>query len=579
MPIMTHHDLSQSLQLDKYGPFNGPISRSLMNILSLKDLNKLYDRHHHLTGLAFIDAVLEDLRISVNVADYELKRLPAKGPFIAVGNHPLGAIDGLVMLKILLTRHPESAIMANFLLKKIQPVSDFICAVNPFENHQDTFSSTTGVKQALIQLSNGRPLGIFPLGEVSVKTSGLYGRILDKPWESGTSKLIKKARVPVVPFYFHARNSHVFYMLSALNPGLRTASLPSEVLKFRNKSITVRIGHAISVQEQDEIKDVNELSRFLKHKTYVLGESLLKKRRQFYGWKKYPENPDFSRRISGANLQKLFEDMESKGALILSKGDYHVYFSQIAEYPEIKRELGLLREVTFRQVGEGTSKGLDLDKFDDYYHHLILWHKPNMEIAGAYRIALGSQVFPKYGIKGFYISELFHMSGAMPEFMSRSIEMGRAFIQRKYQNKPLPLFVLWQGITAVTKKYPEHIYLIGAASISSSYCPYSRMMMVEYLKFHEMDHLFSPYITPKKAFLYRIGEEAQRWVQRADLRKMDSMVEDIEGNGIKMPVLIKKYLLNKARILGFNVDPSFNNAIDVLMYIKTEDINLEKFGV
>jgi putative hemolysin len=138
----------------------------------------------------------------------------------------------------MLEREPNFKIIANFLLHRIEPMKPYIMPVNPFENHKDAKSSVIGIKETLRHLSDGKPLGMFPAGEVSTYKDGKL--VVDKPWEEGAIKVIRKAQVPVVPIYFHAKNSNLFYFLSKINDTLRTAKLPSqnyllkkiELLKF-----------------------------------------------------------------------------------------------------------------------------------------------------------------------------------------------------------------------------------------------------------------------------------------------------------------------------------------------------------
>ncbi len=577
MALVSKEDLAKSLKLEKYGPLGIHIANSLLKALKIKDINELYDRYNHLSSLDFVNAILDDLGITLEISSTDMKRLPKSGPFVIVANHPLGAIDGLIMLKILLTHNPESKILANFILKKIEPIAHCVCAVNPFETRKDVFSSSAGIRQALTQISEGKPLGIFPAGEVSMRNFGFYGEVTDKVWEVSALKLIKKAHVPVVPIYFHAKNSNFFYWLSALNGHLRTATLPSEVVNAKNKKVIVRIGQPISIIEQEEIKDITIYGEYLRQKTYLLKEPFKNKKR--IGVKKL--FPIIEKAISTQTLvsaNDVFQKLKQEGTLLFCKGDYEIFFTKLDKYPELINELGRLRELTFRDVGEGTLKSLDIDVFDLHYHHLILWDTKNNEIVGAYRMALGSDVYKVYGKKGFYMTKLFKMKGEMKGILSQSIEMGRAFIQKSYQNKPFPLFILWQGIAAVAQKHPEHKYLIGAASISSSYSFYSRAMMVEYLKNHQLDKELAKFITPKVPFKYKLKKDDIN-IKTSDIKKIDKLIEEIEPTGAKLPILIKKYLWHNAKVLGFNVDPAFNDAIDVLIYMKIEDIDRDKFGV
>ncbi len=578
MPIVTELEIVKTFKLEKYGHFGVQLSKQFMSWLHIGDINVIYDRFCHLQGLDFVNAVLDDLNIEVVLSDCDIKRIPKSGPFIAIANHPLGGIDGLIMLKILLTYHPYAKVMANYLLKKIQPVSDYICPVNPFETRKNIYSSSAGIRLALHHLENGLPLGIFPAGEVSARTNKFSGPVTDKPWDVSALKFMKKAKVPVVPIYFHARNSELFYWMADINSNLRTARLPAEFINAKNKKIVIRIGHPISIAEQTSVQNLQQYGDLLREKVFRLKNSFIKLRsnplEQFLPKRKKLEILQYQ---SVSELQNHFVSLACTRALLFESGDYQVYFTDIKAYPAIRIELGRLREMTFRAVGEGSDKSLDLDKYDEYYHHLILWNHKEKEIVGAYRMALGADIYRQYALKGFYISELFHLSGSMHTILSQSIEMGRAFIVKPYQQRPMPLFILWRGIVKVTKLYPEYRYLIGAASISIHYCLYSRSLMVEYLKTNHLDKILAKDVIPKQRFTSILKMEEKELVAKRDLKSIEGLIEEIEPQGLKIPVLIKKYLLQNAQILGFNVDSAFNHAVDALMYIRIDDIDKDKF--
>src|SRR5690554_2141865 len=269
MGLVTAKEIAQVIKLDKYGIFGTLSGWLLMKVLKISELNKIYDRNKHLEDIAFLDAILNEFQIEFEIDPEELKRLPKKGPYITISNHPLGGIDGILLLKLMRERDPDFKIIANFLLHRIEPLKPFIMAVNPFENHKDSKSSVLGLKETLKHLSDGKPLGIFPAGEVSNFEED--DKIVDKPWEESALKLIKKAEVPVIPIYFHAKNSKLFYMLSKINPTLQTAKLPSELLTQKDRVIRVRIGKPITVAEQTEHGETLEyFGKFLRQKTYLL---------------------------------------------------------------------------------------------------------------------------------------------------------------------------------------------------------------------------------------------------------------------------------------------------------------------
>ncbi len=581
MPIVTNIEIADTLGLTKFGPLGTSLSNGLMHMLSISDLNKIYDTYSYLDGLDFINAVLNELCISIETSEADKKKIPTNTPFIAIANHPLGGIDGLIMLKILLEHHPESKILANFLLTKIKPIAGHICPVNPFETRKQVFQSTGGIRSALIHLEAGIPLGIFPAGEVSKKSNFLNGKITDKIWDKSALKLIKKANVPVIPMYFNAQNSQMFYFMAGIHHNFRTAGLPGEVLKTKNKKIQVRIGSPINAPTMQKFDDIDSFGDMLRQQLEVL--TFFKKRRkkiinlEQYKFKKVQQ---IAQSIPKETIKTTIQKMEKAGDLLFSSGDYKIFFTKIDNKPELLHEIGRLREITFRSVGEGTMKSIDSDHYDQYYHHLILWNDQTNAIAGAYRLGLGKKIYQKYGINGFYIHELFHLKDNMHEMMSEAIEMGRSFITKEYQQKPTPLFNLWKGIMMVAQQYPDHKYLIGAASISNDFSDCSKSFITRYLEHHYLDQRFSPHINPKKHFKYPLNPTQKLTLMELiskDICGADKIISNIEPDGKKIPILIKKYLKQNASVLGINVDPTFNHSLDVLMYIEIKKLEDEIF--
>jgi len=581
MSLVTPKEVAKAIKTDKYG-FLGTFSGwLLMKILKISTMNKIYDRNKHLSDLEFLNAILGEFQIKFEIPEEDLKRLPKTGPYITVSNHPLGGIDGILLLKLMVEREPDFKIIANFLLHRIEPLKPYVMPVNPFENHKDAKSSMSGIKDALRHLRDGHPLGIFPAGEVSTYKDGEL--IIDRPWEEGAIKLIKKAQVPVVPIYFHAKNSRLFYWLSKVSDTLRTAKLPSELLTQKNRIIKVRIGKPISVAEQNEHETVESFSEFLRKKTYMLSNAFEKESKLIDSFMdtsnlnlKLNKGP---KQIAGPALQdKIVAEVAQlrKGdARLLQSKNYEVFFTSADKIPAILHELGRLREITFRAVGEGTNESLDLDQYDKYYHHMFLWDDDTQQIAGAYRMGLGAQIYKKYGIDGFYLHDLFRFEPELYDMMSKSIEMGRAFIIKAYQQKPMPLFLLWKGVVHLTLHYPEHKYLIGGVSISNQFSDFSKSLMIEFMKSHYYDPYIAQYVHPKKEYKVKLKDGDKDFVfneAEADLNKFDKIIEEVEPGNLRLPVLIKKYIKQNARVIAFNVDPLFNNSVDGLMYIRIADL-------
>lgn len=575
MSLVTAKEIAKVVNLDKYGFIGTFFGWSLMKILRISAMNRIYNKHKHLKDLEFFTTLLDDLEIKFEIPEEDLRRIPKDGTFITVSNHPLGGIDGILLLKLLIEKRPDYKIIANFLLHRIEPMKPYIMPVNPFEDRKDAQSSLSGIKNALAHLKEGYPLGIFPAGEVSTYKDDKL--IVDKPWEEGAIKLIQKAKVPIIPIYFHAKNSKLFYLLSKLNPTLRTAKLPSELLSQKGRAIKVRIGKPISVSDQEEYKTTHEFGEFIRKKTYMLANPFQKEPKPLSTANlKIQKQP--KEIVCQRDVEKMIAEVDAlreNGGRLLKSKNYEVFFAQRKDIPNLIFEIGRLREITFREVGEGTNEAIDLDSFDNYYHHLFLWDDDAKLLAGAYRMGLGKGIFEKYGIQGFYVHTLFKFEPELHDMMENSIEMGRAFIIKEYQQKPMPLFLLWKGIVNITLRYPEYKYLLGGVSISNQFSNFSKSLMIEFMKSHYYDPYIAQYIHPKKEYKVKLKDADKDFVfdaTQADMNKFDKIIDEIEPGALRMPVLIKKYVKQNARLVAFNVDPKFNNAVDGLMYIRVADI-------
>ena len=575
--LVTAKEVAKAINIDNYGFVGTFIGWLLMKVFKISTLNKIYNKNKHLKDLCFLDAILDDFQIKFEIPEEDLKRLPKEGPYITVSNHPLGGIDGILLLKLMLEQRSDFKIIANFLLHRIEPLKPYIMPVNPFEDRKDVKSSLSGFKNAIVHLREGHPLGIFPAGEVSTYRDGKL--MVDRPWEDAAMKLVKKAEVPVVPIYFHAKNSKLFYKLSKINDTLRTAKLPSELLTQKRRVIKVRIGKPISVDDQKEYVSLDEFSEFVRRKTYMLSNSFEDKSKILDNIQSTLKTPKVPKNIvTPVETNLMVEEVEAlrkDDSRLLQSKNYEVFLAQASQIPNILREIGRLREITFREVGEGTNQSIDLDAFDDYYHHMFLWDNESNVLAGAYRMGLGSKIFERYGINGFYLHDLFRFEPELFKMMSQSIEMGRAFIIKEYQQKPMPLFLLWKGIVHTTLRYPEHKFLIGGVSISNQFSNFSKSLMIEFMKSHYYDPYIAQYVHPKKEFKVKLKDADKDFVfdeTEADLNKFDKVIDEIEPGALRLPVLLKKYIKQNAKLVAFNVDPLFNNAVDGLMYIKIADL-------
>jgi len=550
-------------------------AKVLMTVLRIKKLNKLYEELSHHRGMDFIDALIDRLQLEYEISEEELAKIPKEGAFITVSNHPFGGIDGMLLVKVLSKYRPDIKVMSNFVLNKIEPVSEYMLPVNPFERRKGAASSLVGVKLALEQLKEGKVLGMFPAGEVSSYNEDNFG-ITDREWQYPAMKMIKKAEVPVVPVYFQGSNSRLFHLLGLIHPTLRTVRLPAEVFNKKHKKIRIRIGNPVSVKEQDSFTDISTYGRYLRAKTYALGSVLEVKK-------------FFRPRLNLGSRVEEVADAVPPGLIIdeiekireefclFSSEQFDVFCTPSIEIPQIMNELGRLREITFRDVGEGTNRSMDLDEYDLYYNQLFVWDNQEKKIVGAYRVGKGKEILMQYGVKGFYLQSLFRMNRRFQPTLKQSLELGRSFIIKEYQRRPMPLFLLWKGILYFLLKHSEYRYLIGPVSISNNFSQFSRGLIMQYIREHNFDKKLARYVRPRTRYNvpgFNVDEEVLL-ENTDDLNKFDRFIKEVEPNDYSMPILLKRYLKLNGKIIGFNLDPKFNDALDGLLVLDLFDVPME----
>ncbi|MCW3788055.1 lysophospholipid acyltransferase family protein [Plebeiibacterium sediminum] len=550
--------------------------KMLFNYLKINKINNLIKQTNvsaQVGESVLINKVLDNLNIHVSIPEKELKNIPKSGPFIIMANHPFGFLDGIIMIKTLNEIYPEFKVLANFFLKDIAPsLNNSFIDLNPFDNNSK--DNIQGLKKALNQLRNGNPLGIFPAGEVSTMQKGL-GKIEDKEWDSSVIKFLVKANVPIVPMFFEGHNSLIFHLLGKVHPFLRTLSIPSEFFKKENKTIHVRIGKPIYPDTLNELTSIDRKGKYLRTCLFALKSTNETKKLK----RTYKKPADIILPVSPLLVEQEVENIRSK-ALLFEKSGFEVYLAESKNIPNIIRELGRLREITFREVGEGTNQKIDIDSFDEYYLQLFIYKRTTRQIIGAYRVGFGNQFIKQKGIKGFYVNSLFDLDEKMVPVLKNSIELGRSFVIKEFQQKPLPLFLLWQGILNILMKNKEVEYIIGPVSISNDFSRFSKDLLIAFIKKHCYDHELAKFVQPKKEFKVKTDPESIEVIlerNKGDLQKLDRFISGIEPGYLNIPVLLKQYIRQNAKIIGFNVDPNFNDSLDGLMILAVKDLPEETY--
>ncbi len=554
---------------------NDIIAKFILQLKRYNKINKLYSENFDKNGIEFIDSIIDSLGIQFEVDESDLKRIPENGSFITVSNQPFGGIDGLLLLKIMAEKRPDFKILENFLLHAIEPLTDFsIPLTDKDEANPNKFSFTT-LKKSLQYVQEGNSLGIFPAAEISKVHS--LNNISDKKWKNSLIKFIKLAQVPVIPVYFQGNNSWIFHLLGNVYPVLQTARLSKEFFNKKKKIIKIRIGNPIPVKELNQFHETELLSRFLRAKTYALGTPFEVKK--FIRPKFIPKIKKIEKIIDPVPFEKIEPEIKhlKENYHLFDSNEYSVVCGPSVETPNILNEIGRLREITFRDIGEGTNRSIDIDEFDLYFYQLIIWDNENKKIAGAYRVGRGDEIMEKYGVNGFYINTLFNIQKDFYPILEESLELGRSFIIKEYQRKPLSLFLLWKGILYFLLKNNEYRYLLGPASISNDFSKFSQSLIIDFFKENFFNNELSKYIIPRKRFKIKQNPnfDNEIFIQntKQDVKKLDKFIQDIEPD-YNTPVLFKKYIQLNAKLLGFNVDPKFNNCVDGLMILDIFDVPL-----
>ncbi|QGY46033.1 GNAT family N-acetyltransferase [Maribellus comscasis] len=546
-------------------------AKFLMYILRFNKLNKIYSQIAEKHGLEFIDEVIKSFEFNIEFDEQELKRIPQKGPVVVVSNHPFGGLDGLILIKYLSMVRSDVKVIANFLLEKIEPVSNYFIADNPFDKN-NTENGFAGIKQAISHLKNEGVLCLFPAGDVS--TYGTFDSATDQVWQFPVVKFVKKARVPVIPVHFQGTNSRLFHILAKIHPSLRQVRLPSELLSKKHKNIKIRIGSPIKVEEQDRFDDVYQFGRFVRAKTYSM-ESNIEVRRFFNYSMKPSSKPEAI--IDPVPQEEILKEIQKikQDYTLFNLKNYTAYCAPSKEIPNILNEIGRLREITFRDVGEGTNQSIDIDEFDLYYNQMFIWDEDEQRLVGAYRIGLGKDILTQYGKRGFYLHTLFRIDEEFKTVLSESLELGRSFVIKEYQRKPMPLFLLWKGILYFLLKNPEYRYLIGPVSISNNYSKISKDLIIKFIMSNHLNWKMAQHIKPRNSYKFKsnnpdiniLMENMER-----DINRLDKTIGDLDETNSGLPVLLKKYIKLNSKIIGFNVDPKFNNCLDGLIVLDVYDV-------
>jgi putative hemolysin len=559
-------------------PFHG-LRRTMMGLLTpaiekalaFDELNAIYRRVQQRQDTGdFCHQVLEELGVQLRISREDLDRIPRSGGLVVVANHPFGGLEGVILQAVLRTVRPDVKLVANYMLQMIPDLRESHFPVDPFGGSGSVQRNIASVRAAMKWVADGHVLGIFPAGEVSHPT-WTRPDVVDGKWNDIAARIIRKTGCPAQTFFFHGRNSNLFCVLGLMHPMLRTLMLPREMLKKRHHSITMCAGNVIRPARMGKISSDSELTEYLRMRTYLLQARAARAAR--------PPRRASARR-PGTVLAPLAEptpqasllhDLKSlpPEALLVVSGGYQVYCFRQSQAPALMREIGRLREIAFRDAGEGSGKPLDLDRFDETYFHLMVWDASAGQIVGSYRAGPTDTIVADQGAAGLYTSTLFNYDRRLLDEMGPALELGRSFVRPEYQRNHSPLSLLWRGIGRYLCLNPHYRKVFGPVSISNEYDGVTRRLLVEFLR---QNHLSAPLAELVRAHTPPRREHGN-WARRAvavaarSFEDVDELIAEIEPNLRSAPVLLRQYLNLNGRIIAFNVDRDFGNVIDALTVI------------
>lgn len=545
-------------------PLKRVSSKVFLRILGKHRAQKLYTSWEGTNVNDFLQSYKTQSRVKHKISSIQFEKIPAEKSLLILANHPTGIADGLLILDTLLQRRTDVKLIIDVDTYPISVLENYTIGVH-HENHQTAVSKNAiSLKRALKWLEEGHCLVLFSNSEVMLNKR-MYKSDNDSFWHPTARKIIQKHRGFILPWAIRGKNSALFYQLSKIHPKLKQNLIPRESLKRRFRPIESVIGKPFKATDEHSLFDLELKIRLMSKKTLLADLPQVFPTLKAHRLK--PIAPSIDPFILGEEIERL-------GPPLSLKGSNQVFLSAPNQSPNLLNEIGRLREITFRAVGEGSGKDRDIDPFDSEFYHLILWDSEAKCIAGAYRLGMGPDLHKRPGYQSL-LYDFYRKNEHTEGILKQAMLMGRAFVVPDYQQKPFPLFLLWNGIMEVLKMRTDISFLIGQTSLPNTYHSYSKLLITEFLWKHYSDAENRKYFVPFHALRMRRNPLISRWVSLSaseDIKRMDKIIECIEPNGAKTPMLFKRYIEQNARCIGINVDPEFQNSIDILMLTRVKEV-------
>ncbi len=547
-------------------------------LLGLRKLETIYQTLHASPEEApFPERILRCLKVTRVVSPEDLTKIPPTGPLVVVANHPYGAIEGLALLECVRQQRRDVKVMANYILSLIPELREDMIFVDPFGRADSAARNVQALRHALQWIREGKALIIFPAGEVASFAPRAF-RVRDAQWHTSVMTLIRRTQccVQMLPVFIPGRASLLFHLVGKIHPRLRTLLLAREMLRRANRKLELRIGTPLTSDALFERfqKDADAL-RYLRFRTFLLagrsGISAFEERMRLLTMDEATREEDTI--IPAVDPALLLGEQATlpPEAHLFSTDEFDVFAVQGKAIPQTLREIGRLREMTFRKVGEGTGQALDVDDFDASYHQLFLWHREHQEIVGCYRLALSDTIVESEGLHALYTRTLFRFDERFLGYLpGPAVELGRSFVQPKYQRTFAPLLLLWRGVLTFIARHPRYTVLFGPVSISHDFRAATRDLLIGHLRRQCYDPLLAQLVSarlPPKRLHFVEWNHPDYADFLEDENDIATAIHELEEGKHEMPVLVRQYRKLGGKIVAFNVDPDFGTVVDGLIVV------------
>ncbi|WP_333913972.1 lysophospholipid acyltransferase family protein [Vibrio coralliirubri] len=565
--------IDSPFRLPRYTPFG--LGESVVEwATGLSKLDRLYqDRPNELSSFEFMHHTLSALNIDYSVSSGTTENIPEEGPVVIVANHPLGAIEGVILADLVGSVRKDVKVLANELLKRLPELDDLFIGVDVFNSKESKRTNAKAIRDANRHLADGGLLIVFPAGEVSSYRKGAK-TLTDIEWSKSVAKFVKRHQATTVPIFINGKNSELFYQAGRVHPLLRTALLGRELLNKQATTISISIGSSIPYSEIKSFEKEMDIVNYLRLNTYLMSQqdspSTPIHAPSFDTQVITPIPPE----VLAIEVDSLPEEMK-----LLEQGDFEVYCTPSQSIPNLMREIGRVREESFREVGEGSGLACDLDEYDLYYHQLFVWNKTKAELVGAYRLGMVDKLIAEHGLDQLYSRSLFNYNQEFIDTLENSIELGRSVVSKPYQKSLNSLLLLWKGIATFVSRHPQYTHLFGPVSISNDYSHNARLLIATTLSIHHYDEEKANLVSPSSPLntSSHVFWQNHLLSSLASVPLLSKVLARME-QGKGLPVLLRQYLGMNGKLVCFNVDPSFNDALDGLIVVNLKKVPLKTLG-